>query len=210
MVVLSGTTILKQIDGQPVFGVNLISNGDFSTATDMWSANTWGGTSAIVNGELVGTSDASPWTGMGTDILGTTVGSTYRVSFKVRVSDSLAWMDAGIDGIASVDSTAHSQSLSNELKTFDFVATATSHYLVMTLNSPVNGAGTQMFLDDVSIVAVSGGAKSSSYSFEYSGAQVVDVGFIKPGYVPFYIRNLSLTAVDSSIPVSLTVDRNYS
>lgn len=49
----------------------------------------------------------------------------------------------------------------------------------------------------------------TTYGFTYSGAQSVDVGFIKPGYVPFYIRNLSLSASDSSIPVSLTADRNY-
>lgn len=49
----------------------------------------------------------------------------------------------------------------------------------------------------------------TSYSYVYSGAQTIDIGFIKPGYVPFYIRNLSLTTTDSSIPVSLTVDRNY-
>jgi hypothetical protein len=49
----------------------------------------------------------------------------------------------------------------------------------------------------------------TSYSYTYSGAQTVDVGFINPGYVPFYIRNLSLTTTDASIPVSLTQDRNY-
>ena len=39
--------------------------------------------------------------------------------------------------------------------------------------------------------------------------RTVDVGFIKPGYVPLYIRNLALTTTDSSIPVALTADRNY-
>lgn len=64
-------------------------------------------------------------------------------------------------------------------------------------------AGTGTILDSKDSMA------GTSYSFTYSGAQTVDVGFIKPGYVPFYIRNLALTAVDSSIPVSLTFDRNY-
>lgn len=49
----------------------------------------------------------------------------------------------------------------------------------------------------------------TSYSYVYSGAQTVDVGFIKPGYVPFYIRNLALTTTDSTIPVALTADRNF-
>lgn len=50
---------------------------------------------------------------------------------------------------------------------------------------------------------------TSSYAFTYSGAQNVDVGFILPGYVPYYVRNLALSTVDSSLPISLTPDRNY-
>ena len=50
---------------------------------------------------------------------------------------------------------------------------------------------------------------ASSFVYTYSGSQTVDVGFIKQGYVPYYIRNLSLTAVDSSIPVAMTADRNF-
>jgi hypothetical protein len=50
----------------------------------------------------------------------------------------------------------------------------------------------------------------SSYGFVYEGTPTVDVGFIKPGFVPFYIRGLALGAVDTSIPVSLTPDRNFS
>lgn len=50
---------------------------------------------------------------------------------------------------------------------------------------------------------------SSSYGYTYSGAQTVDVGFIKPGFVPLYIRNLALGTADSSIPVAMTADRNF-
>jgi hypothetical protein len=49
----------------------------------------------------------------------------------------------------------------------------------------------------------------TSFAYTYSGAQSVDVSFYKPGFVPFAIRGLSLTAADSSIPVALTADRNY-
>jgi len=58
------------------------------------------------------------------------------------------------------------------------------------------------------LIAVDSNA-TSSYTYSYSVAQPVDIGFIKQGYIPFYIRNLSLTTTDSSIPVSLTIDRNY-
>jgi hypothetical protein len=50
---------------------------------------------------------------------------------------------------------------------------------------------------------------STSYGWGYSGTPTVDVGFIKPGHVPYYIRNLALGSSDSSIPVSLSFDRNY-
>jgi hypothetical protein len=60
------------------------------------------------------------------------------------------------------------------------------------------------------ILAQADSVNASSYSYSYSGAQVVDVGFIKPGYNIQYIRGLALSTIDSSIPVSMTVDRNYS
>lgn len=64
-------------------------------------------------------------------------------------------------------------------------------------------AGTSTILDQKDSLA------GSSYAYTYSGTPTVDVGFIKPGYVPLYIRALALGAADSSIPVSLTQDRNY-
>jgi hypothetical protein len=65
-------------------------------------------------------------------------------------------------------------------------------------------AGTATVLDIKDAMA------GTTYAYTFSGAQTVDVGFIKAGYVPYYVRNLSLTAVDSTIPVSLTLDRNFS
>jgi hypothetical protein len=48
-----------------------------------------------------------------------------------------------------------------------------------------------------------------TYSYTYETPTSIDIGFLKQGYVPFYIRNLALTSVDASIPVSLVVDRNF-
>jgi hypothetical protein len=67
----------------------------------------------------------------------------------------------------------------------------------------VLSAGTSTILAQVDANA------TDSYGYVYSGAQSVDIGFIKSGYVPLYIRNLSLGTVDSSIPVSMVADRNY-
>lgn len=65
-------------------------------------------------------------------------------------------------------------------------------------------AGTSTILDQVDAHG------STSYGWAYQGTPTIDVGFIKPGYVPYYIRGLALSTSDSSIPVTLTADRNYS
>lgn len=59
------------------------------------------------------------------------------------------------------------------------------------------------------VLASADAGPGTSFTYTYSGAQAVDVGFIKPGYVPFYVRNLALGTTDSTLPVSLTVDRNF-
>ena len=64
-------------------------------------------------------------------------------------------------------------------------------------------AGTDTILDQQDTLAL------GTYTYTYSGAQTVDVGVLKAGYVPFYIRGLSLTTSDATLPVALTIDRNY-
>lgn len=59
------------------------------------------------------------------------------------------------------------------------------------------------------ILAQQDAGAGTTYSFSYEGTPTVDVGFIKPGFVPFYLRGLALGTTNSSIPVSLTADRNY-
>jgi hypothetical protein len=83
------------------------------------------------------------------------------------------------------------------------VNTVTFTGLPTGCDAVVLSAGTSTILDQKDAMA------GTSYAYTFSGAQTVDVGFIKPGYIPFYVRNLALTAIDSSIPVSLTFDRNY-
>jgi hypothetical protein len=82
--------------------------------------------------------------------------------------------------------------------------TVTFTGLPMNTDVIVLSAGTSTILASVEANA------STSWTWTYSGAQTVDIGFIKPGYVPYYIRNLALGTTSTSIPVSLTADRNYS
>jgi len=64
-------------------------------------------------------------------------------------------------------------------------------------------AGTTTVLDSVDQQV------GTSYAWAYQGTPTVDVGFIKPGYIPFYIRGLALGSTNSTIPVKLQLDRNY-
>jgi len=72
--------------------------------------------------------------------------------------------------------------------------------------------GTDVTVTTSNTVAVVGSVDSNpttSWGYVFSGAQTVDVKFIKAGYVPYIIYDLSLTATDSSIPVSQVIDRAY-
>ena len=64
-------------------------------------------------------------------------------------------------------------------------------------------AGTSTVLDSVDQQS------GSSYAWAYQGTPTVDVGFIKPGYIPFYLRGLALGSTNATIPVALQLDRNY-
>jgi hypothetical protein len=64
-------------------------------------------------------------------------------------------------------------------------------------------AGTTTILDNVD----SNG--SSSWNYIFSGADTIDIGIFKAGYIPAYIRNYALSVADASVPVSQVLDRNY-
>jgi hypothetical protein len=49
----------------------------------------------------------------------------------------------------------------------------------------------------------------STYNYVYETVQNVDIGLIKPNYVPLYIRNYPLSSSNASLPISQTFDRNY-
>jgi len=49
----------------------------------------------------------------------------------------------------------------------------------------------------------------NSFDYVYETVQNVDIGILKPSYVPLYIRNYPLSSVNSSLPISQTFDRNY-
>jgi hypothetical protein len=60
------------------------------------------------------------------------------------------------------------------------------------------------------IVLASADAQSgTSFIYNYSTAQTVDIGVIKQGFVVNYTYGIELGVTDSNLPVTLIVDRNY-
>lgn len=64
-------------------------------------------------------------------------------------------------------------------------------------------AGTTTVRDSVDSVV------GTSWAYNYAITEAIDIGVILPGYVPYYVRNYSLTGASATLPVTLTPDRNY-
>lgn len=129
------------------------------------------------------------------------VGIDASLGFKLRLRITTTTVNT--TAITSVYLTTTSSPTAQDYQYPLDVNTVSFTGLPIGCDVVVLSAGTDSILDQRDSLV------TSSYSYVYSGVQTVDVGFIKPGYVPLYIRNLSLTTTDSSIPVSLTIDRNY-
>jgi hypothetical protein len=50
---------------------------------------------------------------------------------------------------------------------------------------------------------------TTSWAYVYSGADSIDIGVFKNGFVPFFIRGLVIGTTDASVPVAQASDRNY-
>ena len=64
-------------------------------------------------------------------------------------------------------------------------------------------AGTNTVLDSVDQNS------GDSYKYLYFTTQLVDIGFIKAGYVPLYFYNYPLSNGNVELPIQQIVDRNY-
>ena len=120
----------------------------------------------------------------------------------MRITSTANNAAAAIKGLAVLTNTTLAAQAANlyplDVNTVTFTGLPTGCDVVVLV------AGTDTIIEQKDAWA------SSSYGFTYSGAQTIDIGFLKPGYIPYYIRGLALGTTDSSIPVSLTADRNYS
>lgn len=64
-------------------------------------------------------------------------------------------------------------------------------------------AGTSTILDQADQIA------GTTYAYQYTGTPLVDIGLIKPGYKPRYLRGVQLAITSATLPVSLEIDRTY-
>lgn len=201
VVLIAGTsTVLYQVNG----GGNLVEGGSFDNSTD---ALLWGdagnSTCSVVGDELeLVSSGTGDWPTRAYGLSGLTIGAEYLLTAKMRrgTASSAVAIEAVGRGLALFSSSPSLETVSGT-----FTASATYHEIFVYINAGGVPLGATAYFDDISVT----GGPVGGYSYTYSGAQSVDVGFIKPGYKPFYIRGLSLATADSSIPVSLSIDRSY-
>lgn len=82
--------------------------------------------------------------------------------------------------------------------------------VTLTLTGLVSGtdvvileAGTSTILESVD------SNPGTTWDYTYTVLQNVDIGILKAGYVPLYIRNYTLGAIATNLPIAQTLDRNY-
>lgn len=136
---------------------------------------------------------------LGTELSAVSIPST---GFKLRLTIETTTASNTAITFFTIATTSSELAQTTQLYPLD-TNTITFTGLPVGCDAVVLTAGTATIVDQRDALG------STSYGYTFSGAQTIDVGFIKPGYIPFYIRNLALTATNSSIPVSLTADRNY-
>lgn len=125
------------------------------------------------------------------------------IGFKLKVRATCATANAGnlLTNIA-IPTVTTSVAQGGNPHPLD-TATITFTGLPLGTDIVILTAGTASILQQVDA------HNDTSYAWGYAGTPTVDIGFINPGYQVQYIRSLALSTVDSSIPISLTVDRNY-
>jgi hypothetical protein len=135
------------------------------------------------------------------NLIAQTFNSTTGFKLKIRATCAIAAATNVLTNLrvalttTSTDQSTKLYPLSVNTITFTGLPTGTD-VVVLT-------AGTSTILSSVD------SGVGTTFVYQYEGTPVVDVGFIKAGYVPQYIRNLALTSGNASIPVSLALDRNY-
>jgi hypothetical protein len=134
-----------------------------------------------------------------TNLSGETVDEVAGFKFKIRCTCT-ATNAANI--LTRVSCLTNSNSTAQAIQYPLDVNTLTLTGLQNLSDVVIYEAGTSTVLGSVD-------AGGTSFVYTYSGADTVDIGIFKAGYIPYYIRNLSIGLTDSSLPIAQVVDRAY-
>jgi hypothetical protein len=104
--------------------------------------------------------------------------------------------------------------------TFSNGATTTGTYTDVngTVNPPseltvrINQPGCDVFIlaaGTDSVLASVDAQAGTDFVYQFTTLSSVDIGVIRPGFVPLYVRNYALQSGVSLLPISISVDRNY-
>lgn len=129
----------------------------------------------------------------------TGINASLGFKLRLKITTSTANTTAITSMFLVTTSSAVAQAYQYPLE----VVTLTLTGLVSGSDVVVLQAGTSTVLDSVDAVA------GTTWGYTYETLQNVDIGIIKPGLVPLYIRNYALGSADATLPISQTFDRNY-
>lgn len=165
--------------------------------------------------------------------------TNYTYGYQIDKNDGNGWstlasgytattLGTALSGITGIDA-------SKGFKLRLIITTGTTNTtaitsVYMTTVSTVTAQGYQYPLDQINltltglvsgsdVVILSAGTSNqlteqlsnpgNTFSYLYEVPSAVDIGVFKSGYVPFYIRNYSLSTSNASLPIAQVPDRNY-
>lgn len=207
----SGSVLLTKVGDQitwemPFFAVGFTAftnSAPTITGTNVTfsSGSTWGNHTLEFQVDT-GSGYGGTWLALNAaTLIGQTFNSTTGFKLKIRATCLTA---AATNVLTNLRVSLTTTSTDRDTKMYPLsVNTVTFTGLPTGFDAVVLTAGTNTILSQADSVG------STSFAYTYEGTPTVDVGFIKTGYVPEYIRNLPLGSTNSSIPVSLTADRNF-
>ena len=132
---------------------------------------------------------------------------TFTAAGTYTIADSTITNVANTSAGNVVINASGSTSITNNLNpaTITIQASASLTLTDMEVGSDVVilQAGTNNVLDSFDQIT------GTTYTYNYTAVQNVDIGVIKQGFVPLYLYNFALTGINASLPRKLTPDRTY-
>ena len=162
------------------------NTGNHSFEYQIDTGSGWNGSWKTINGANLSAETVDPSVG-------------FKLKFKITCTVANT---TNLISFVRIDTTSTYLAQLNNLYPLDtFTLTLTG--LVSGSDVVILSAGTTTILTNAD--AISG----TSYGYVYETPTTVDIGILKAGYIPFYIRNYTLSSSNAFIPIAQVPDRNY-